>query len=439
MSYAAIVSRISVRPHPNADRLQLGLVHGNQVVVGLDTKDGDLGVFFPTDGKLSHEMCANNDLYSKSAMDRLGMKYPDNHKFGFFDQRGKVRAQRFRGEKSDGFWCPVSHLAWAGDVSLKEGDTFTELNGHEVCRKYYTPATLRAMARGQKVPRRDAKCFPKHDDTTQFRFVADNIPDDAVIYITEKLHGTSGRFGHVMDDKTLSLMKRLANKVVPIFPEQDWTYLNGSRNVILEKTTGEGYYGTNDFRYDVVKDLQLHKGEVLYFEIVGFVNGATPIMQAQDVESTGLKDIKERYGPKMAYTYGCPEGEHRLYVYKITQVNEDGVLFELPWPQVRRRCRELGLQTVPQLIDGPLTLDVCQAAAQMEGYNVTQYEALRILVDSLMDGPSTLDERHIREGVVVRVESSYGTQYLKAKSNTFGILEGYLKEKDDFVDLEEAA
>ena len=52
MSYKAIVTRLSnVRPHPNADRVKLATCHGNQVVIGLDSNEGDLGVYFPSDGK----------------------------------------------------------------------------------------------------------------------------------------------------------------------------------------------------------------------------------------------------------------------------------------------------------------------------------------------------------------------------------------------------
>ena len=60
--YQAIVSKMVVRPHPNADRLQLGDFRGYQVVVGPDVKTGDLGIYFPTDGQLSEEYCSANYL-----------------------------------------------------------------------------------------------------------------------------------------------------------------------------------------------------------------------------------------------------------------------------------------------------------------------------------------------------------------------------------------
>jgi hypothetical protein len=294
------------------------------------------------------------------------------------------------------------------------------------------------MTVGTKAVRKDNPRFPKHVDTPQFRFVADQIPDDAVIYITEKLHGSSGRYGLVLDELPLPGWKRWANTHVFhrgwFQPKREYAYLNGSRNVTLEKTTGPGFYGTNEFRYNVVKDLSLHKGEVLMFEIVGWVNDQTPIMPPHVVDKTSLKDIRERYGDTIEYTYGCPRGEHRIYVYKIVHVNEDGVVYELPWPQVVARCSELGLPHVP-LLFGPTTL-----SSLAHIHACTGHEALRRTVEQLTEGESTLSAAQIREGVVIRCESRQGVTHVKNKQWAFGVLEGFWKEKnEETVDLEEAS
>lgn len=442
MSYQAIVTAIRVRPHPGADRLLLGTCLGNQVVVGTDTADGELGVFFPTDGQLSHEYCLYNDLYTKSARERLEL--PPSDSPGFFDHNRRVRAQRFRGEKSDGLWMPLRSLNWAGGdpLTLQEGDSFSEFSSHGICSKYYTPATLRALRGGTPRTRREHPSFPKHDDTKQFRFVADLIPDDAVVYVTEKLHGTSGRFGRVWDSLDLPRWKELLNHIScwlgfePWFDYKfQWVYLNGSKNVILDtaKDTGGGWYGTNDFRHKAVEGLSLAKGEVLYFEIVGWVAPARPVMPAHDVSSTNLKDIRRQYGDTMHYTYGCPNGLSKLYVYKILNVNPDGVSRELSFPQMVARCGELGVAHVP-LLAGPYTLGHLAYTWELPGK-----EALRKTVEIYTEGSSTLDHTQIREGVVVRVESTSGTSHIKNKQWAFGVLEGFWKEQDDSVDLEEVS
>ena len=52
----------NVRQHPNADRMKLAECFDNTVCVGLDAAEGDVVIYFPTDGQLSVEYCAKNDL-----------------------------------------------------------------------------------------------------------------------------------------------------------------------------------------------------------------------------------------------------------------------------------------------------------------------------------------------------------------------------------------
>ena len=54
MSYTAIICGLkNVRPHPNGEFIKLAECNGFQVVVGIDTKENELGVFFGEDGQLS--------------------------------------------------------------------------------------------------------------------------------------------------------------------------------------------------------------------------------------------------------------------------------------------------------------------------------------------------------------------------------------------------
>ena len=431
MSYTAIVTKIQVRSHPNADKLQLGNCQGNQVVVGLDTVDGAVGIYFDTDGELSHDYCVNNNLYNNSALQRLNLPLSDHP--GFFDHKRRVRAQSFRGSKSEGIWLPLSSLSWAGNIDLlKEGDTLTEFGGHEICQKYISPATRRALGQQNQVKtgRRELKQFPKHDVTKQLRFVINDIPEDAVIYITEKCHGTQGRYCNVLDEELLPKWKQLLNTYLfrrGFFqPTSTYKHFNGSKNVILERSDSRtSWYGTDDFRYNVTKDLQLRKGEVIYFEIVGWVNETSPIMPPHQVDKKSLPEVYKQFGDVINYSYSCPAGEHRMYVYKIMLMNEDGHGVDLSWPQVKQRCTELGLAHVPEL--HRLMLHEVDEHGSTLGATVAQF----------VEGPSTLNPNQIREGVIVRVESSLGTLYLKQKSHDFCVLEGIIKSDDTFIDPED--
>ena len=424
MSYSAIVARVYTRPHPNADRLQLGTCLGGcTVIVGMETQDGEFGIYFESDGQLSEEYCKANDLVRR--------KDPVTGQAagGYLEENRRVRNLQLRGVRSDGLWMPLSSLAFTGVRSEpKEGDTFVEWHGIPICQKYETPATRNRNAqanKSKKHPRGATLFFPKHPDTPQLRHVLYGIPQPSIVYFTEKLHGTSMRFGRPKEDILLSGWKRWVNKIAPLFPTQEYTYLNGSRNVILEHTTGDGFYGTNDFRNKAVESLELRKGEMLFGELVGYVGGDTTIMSSQPVKD---EEAKKRYGATMTYTYGCVSNECRLYIYRIAQANDDGHFVELSWPQLKQRCRELGLNYVPEIPGSPFFL----ASTDM-------LSALSDSAESYAQGPSLLDTRHIREGVVLRVESEFGTQWIKHKSWLFKYLEGIEKDKPDSVDIEETS
>jgi hypothetical protein len=171
--------------------------------------------------------------------------------------------------------------------------------------------------------------------------------------------------------------------------------------------------------------------------------------------SVGIADkaMKKRFGKEMSYTYGCKPSQCEIYVYRITNTNEDGIAIDLSWPMVMERCRELGIKHVPNL--RPTTVvgfKVEAMVANVAGSKVEDIyseeirpfiydgdsEKLIKIVDCLVRGPSTIDASHIKEGIVVRVESNKGVKAYKEKSHTFLVLEGIAKDKDDYVDMEES-
>lgn len=427
MSYKAIIAKVKTRAHPDPEvhSMQIGHVAGHDVIISKQVQDGTLGVFFPTDGALSARMLAENDLVPR--FDENGVKIGG----GYFDERGRVKAQKFRGVKSWGYWTPLDALAWTGfDLnSLESGYEFTELNGHQICLKYETPAT-QAVKRQGKLHRGELKTFRMHIDTEQFKYKADSIQVGAILEITEKLHGSSQRQSMALVEVVQPLkwwQKLLRRKPTTT---STWQALVGSRKVILNDPEFKGgWYGSDLFRkvyLDQVKDY-LHKGETIYGEIVGYTgNGLQPIMAAHDAGLTKDKELIKRFGKVMNYSYGCEVGQNKFYVYRITQTNEDGVSVELSPSQVRARCAVLGLSYVPVL-----------APAFIYDGNV---EALKALVEQLATGESTLDNRHIREGVIIRAENPDGsTTFYKYKSFEFCVMEGIAKSQDDYVDAEESA
>jgi RNA ligase (TIGR02306 family) len=435
MSYQATVVRIkNVRQHPNADRVQLATCHGNQVVIGLDVKEDDLGVYFPSDGVLSNEFCKANNLYRKSEFNAD----PDA-KPGMFDENRRVRAQKFRGEISDGFWVPLHYFGFIQVTGLDvEGFEFEEWKGVPICSKYVNPATLKIARENQGKKTRTAKTsimFKEHFDTAQFGKCLHEFEFGQHLIITEKLHGTSGRIGHVMIERELSLVEKIAKWLGAKVQESEWKYMNGTRRVVLEETTGTQYHDPTirDKAFNVFKD-NLRKGETVYFEIVGYESTGASIMPSVDTTKMGDKEFTAKYGKSMAYSYGCDSTECAIYVYRMTLTNEDGQSIDYAWEDVVKRCNEIGVKHVPHI--RTLTLDEVGIRMGSQDDRDIQSEFAR-MVENYAAGPSILDERHIKEGVCVRIEGGINNRTSKFKSFEFKVLEGIVKDSG-VVDAEEA-
>ena len=65
------------------------------------------------------------------------------------------------------------------------------------------------------------------------------------------------------------------------------------------------------------------------------------------------------------------------------------------------------------------------------------YDQFGKMVETLGSGPSVLDNRHIKEGVCVRIEGGINNKTFKFKSFEFKVLEGIVKDSG-VVDAEEA-
>ena len=133
MAYCGYITTLkNLHKHPNADRLLLGECFGNTVCVSLDYAEGEIGVYFPTDGQLSEEFAEKNNLLRKK--DENGKNIG-----GYMDpDKRNVTSIKLRGEKSDGLFLPLSCLTYTG-VNMDElnvGDTITVVNGHPICQKY---------------------------------------------------------------------------------------------------------------------------------------------------------------------------------------------------------------------------------------------------------------------------------------------------------------
>lgn len=439
--YNAYVTTIkNLRKHPNADRLQLGECFGNTVCVNLDYTEGQIGIYFPTDGQLSIEFAETNNLLRKK--DENG-----NNVGGYMDPtKRNVAAIRLRGEKSDGLFLPLTCLESFGDIStLKVGDVINVFNGHEICQKYIPRRNpSRRTSNGNKTRKKKvniAPLFMEHADTEQLAYNLSAFKPGDEIEITLKMHGTSQRTGYLpvfKGHKRTLLDKILRREGTPIY---DWGYVSGTRRTVLENYDG-GYYGSNEFREQHSKSFEgkLWKGEEIFFEVVGFTHTGAPIMATADNKKLNDKEFIKQYGKETVFSYGCsPTGWNRddiranpcpvsdIYVYRMTMTNEDGNVVEYTPDFMRYRCEQMGVKTVLLLYRGFIPEDVEDAG-----------EWVKNLVEQYYDGPDPIGKNHIREGCVVRIVNRPKFTAYKHKNFSFKVLENIIKVEADAPDMEEA-
>ena len=447
-----IVRIDTLRKHSNADRLQVATIFGNDTIVSLDVHPGDIGVYFPSDLQLSEEFCKVNDLVRRK--DENGKECG-----GYLDPvKRNVRAINLRGEKSDGIYLPLSCLSSFGDVdTLAIGKTIDVWNGHEICCKYIprsNPTAVAKTAHPVKAKRNIAPTFYEHADTEQLNYNLLAFRQGDEIELTLKMHGTSQRTGYLplIREKKRTLIDKLLRRPAKTYTE--YGYITGTRRTVLDpdrNTNTDGFYKDIDFRDAMAKKFEgkLHKGETVYYEIVGFQgpNGA-PIMATCQNSKIKDKEFERTYGKETVFNYGCdPTGDYvprptenlsnqtifvapccDVYVYRMTMVNEDGDVVEYTPDFARYRCEQMGVKHVMMFERFFIPVD-----CDVDPGNYVKEKA-----EQYFDGPDPIGRTHVREGVVARIVNRPVFTAYKTKNWSFKVLENIVKDMSDVPDMEEA-
>lgn len=468
MSYQGIITKIvDIKDHPNADRLNIGKACNFGVIISKDVKEGELGLFFQEGGCLSMPFLKENNLYRHKELN----KNPEES--GLFEDNGRIRAARIRGIASEGFWIPIKAITFTGikTEDIKDGLMFTTLNGVEICKKYETKSTKEHKINAPKIKKMSLKKiypqFQEHFDTQQLKYYVDHIPVGAVLSITEKLHGTSGRTGHLLKKPNFLLTTKPSGYLKGINPfktprrffsklkeyskdyysyltdmndaksyipyrDDKYDYVTGTRRVILNlHEMKDTFYEGCDFRTTIhnwIATLHnpLPKDMTLYYEIVGFTDNKTPIMGSHGLKKD-MKELKALYGDTITFSYGCNREDSepfKIYIYRVTlSINDGQDIVDLSHCQTREVCESLDLDYVP-VLKKPFIYD-------------GDKEKLLKLCEELANGPSTLDSRHLREGIVLKVEHPGYNKSYKFKSFDFLVLEGVIKDNEAYTDEEE--
>jgi hypothetical protein len=413
-NYSAIVATLkSTFPVPGLDNLVGANFFGATVLLGKEERVGTVGLFFPAETQLSDEFLSNNNLYRHQDLNK------NQEKKGFFEDNGRCRTVKFKGNVSSGFWIPITSLDYIGKdlpwtgaggvvLSIDEGTEFHKVGDHEICRKYVVRGRGKASSNQKKqfklVDLVDRRIFPDHLDTENLFRNMHKLSLNDHITVTIKMHGTSAHVQNGVVYRQMSWWKKLLRKFVEL-ERFDYRYIVGSRRVIksidFKTLDGKLHYYDNDVWSRAAELFQdkLHKYEHVYFEIVGW---------------EGEKPIQKNF------TYSIPKGEFEVYVYRIAISNPDGVAQDLPWSLVKKRCVELGVKHVPEVYDGTV-----QGWLEDHGVVISdwwQFELEKLITEHYLDKDSMFSSsewKNVEEGICIFKQALGNFTYLKAKSPLF--------------------
>lgn len=378
-SEANIILVGPVTPHPNADKLELTLVGGYQMVIGKGQfKEGDLAVFIQPDC-----VVPQTEPFKFIWGDHVGLDgtVPES--------RRRVTPRRFRKEWSEGLLIPFSELMTefrhnamrqgVSDTTFSVGDNVADILGitryveefdrentkadtSAAPRRKY-PKTLRGWfywtlrklgwknAGGKSYRMEVSFDFPIYD-VNAYKHARRKFAPGEKVQVTEKIHGCNARYVFVPDKGTVGTR---------IYPG---TFYVGSHE--QWKMDGPNVWWNVARQYPEIEQWCIaNPGKVLYAEV-------------GPCQKKG----------KVSFRYGAKENETFVFTFDVY----DPETTKFTWAG-----NEGMTQNAPILYVGP-------------------FDEEKIL--ALVDGPSTVPHAtHLREGIVVR--SLETGQRLKVVSNEY--------------------
>ena len=439
-----IIQVKDLRPHPNADRLQLLHIFETDTCVGLDVKVGDIGFYVPSDIRLGERFCQVNGLLRQK--DENGNPIGN----GYLDpEKRNVKPIKLRGERSDGIYLALTSLTDFCKISdLKVGDKIDVLNGEVICEKYIPKSNHSYRAGGPRVKaakKNICPLFQQHVETEQLAYNLDKFHNGDIVQLTLKCHGTSARTGYlpIVREKKQNFFQKLLRR--PVKEYSEYGYITGTRRVVLAEGRQGGFYESDDFRHAMAQKFEgkLMENETVYYEIVGFQGrGGAPIMS--EVANSKIKDkaFAQQYGPVTTFSYGCNQSGGwawdtqdssgdippccEVYVYRMTLTNADGYTVEYSPAQLKLRCEQMDVNIVPEF----------ETFIIPDGVDAGEYVVRK--VEEYYDGPDPIGKTHVREGVVARILNRSNFAVYKHKNFSFKVLEGIAKDEAVVPDIEEA-
>jgi len=338
------------KQHPNADRLQIWDIDGQDVITDMSRKPGDICIFFPAECQINHRILRTLNLYSSADLNQ------DLMTTGYISRSRRVKATKIRGVISEGMLLLAEDVLSENISKDLIGTKFDTVDGVVICNKYIPEGQSeqndpkfsknKSSAKVSKLNQIVPGQFAFHYDTNKIQdnlwiFTQDNKPLlENQIVITDKWHGTSAVFSNLLVKKELTFLQKIGNFLGMNIPTKEYRKLYSSRSVIkyiegLHKNPHSGHYDVDVWGkvFEEIKHVLMPEMSI-YGEIVGYV-GDTKMVQK-------------------GYDYGCNPGEHKFVVYRITSTDSSGVVTEWSWSEIKDFCKEHNLEVVPELFSGTI-------------------------------------------------------------------------------------
>ena len=419
---------------PEVTKLKCCCIDGFNIITGIDSEPG-LYVYFPT------ACCINPKFLSYANLYRHGELNVDQTKTGMFDDNGRVKAIRLRGELSEGFIIPIVVLEnWVMstvnvELKVEEGTEFDSIE-HDGktfwVNKKYIPKNTRtsgAPGSGNSGKGKQPKGLDKIIEN-QFRFHYDTVlikkcphvlhPSD-LISITSKVHGTSGISAYVLCKQELNWKQKIARWLTgEEFDKYDYLYSSRSviKNQYYNKSVQGGFYGVDVWKYadDIVRPC-LSKGMTAYYEIIGFLPNGGYIQKNYDYGC--LPPVGDE-----AYTYGK---HFKVQIYRVTITDVSGKVHEFSAREVQLWAQMVGLTPVEQYYYG-YAKDLYPDLDPSEHWNENFLSKLANDKKFYMECNSpTCDNKVPHEGIVIKIENMKSEAF---KLKCFKFLDGEGKALD---------
>jgi hypothetical protein len=419
----AVVMKISrIEPIVGADNivkaiLSLEGIEQGQVVVGKnDFYEENNVVFFDSNMILNLDFIKVVDKqspdYGKEEFKSIG---------SYLSKGNRVKVVRLKNTISLGLAIGVGKFK-PYNVDLEEGNSFTSLNGVDVCHKYVPPQKQIQVQgkKGRKV-KKTSRLIPDqfhfHIDTSQLLRNVHKFNPNQIISISRKIHGTSAICANALVKRKLNLLEKIAKSIGIKIQDTEYDYLYASRSVVKNDATTSGFYKEDIWteagkKYFLTK---LHAGETVYYEIVGFLPSGNAIQKG--------------------YRYGCIPNTYKVAVYRITATGTDGTVYEYSWQAMKQRCEELQVPMVEEFYYGKASDFPLYSNPTNPEYWVSYF--INELKANYLEKKAEDCDGNPDEGIVIRIEGMNIEAY-KLKSEAFLLKESKAHE-EEVIDIEEQA